>query len=98
MATSVVYLVMWGHLVASQVVSSRMATGQQTGHAHNSATFEVIQSSGRVTMVKKALRFHSDPGQNSNPTEQVQIPAADSLLKENICSSLELLWQLFLMQ
>lgn len=34
MAANAVYLVIWGHLVASQVVSSHVATGQQTGHAH----------------------------------------------------------------
>lgn len=93
MATSVVYLVIWGHLVASQVVSSHVATGQQTGHAHLGTTFEVIQSSGEsYNGQKEALHFQSDPGHSSSTTQQVKIPAADSSLKENICGSLELLW------
>lgn len=63
-----------------------MATGQPTGHARKGTTFEVIPSSGvSYNGQKEALRFHSDPGQSSNTTEQVKIPAADSSLKENIC-------------
>lgn len=97
-ATRVVYLVIRGHLVASQVVSSHVANSQQAGMPVK-AQQEVIQSSGASYNGQKAvLRFHSDPGQNSNTTEQVKMPAADSSPKENICGSLELLWQLFLTQ